>query len=180
MTEAELLSDIKKCTALKKDRLRLMHRVLDDVKLIKPLLNLSFNTTHPDSHRAAWIIELLCLYDIEIIKVHLTYFTSNLKNLRIDSAKRPMAKICSLILHPKKGLVLSQLQKQNITATCFDWMIDDSAVAVKVYAMTSLYELGKEIDWIHTELKTILEKNYSTSSAGYQCRAREILKKIKV
>ncbi|MBT8376462.1 MAG: adenylosuccinate lyase [Bacteroidia bacterium] len=177
MTEAELYKQIKNCTALKKDRLRLMESVLDELKLFHPLLKLAFNVKHPDSHRAAWIVELLCLHDLMIIKDHLNYFSSHLNELTNDSAKRPMAKICSLILHPKKGLKLTQLNKEKMTSTCFDWMIDDSAVAVKVYAITSLYELGKEKDWIHDELRIILEKNYTSSSAGYQCRAREILKK---
>jgi len=44
--------------------------------------------------------------------------------------------------------------------------------------MNSLYFLGTEFDWIHPELKTIIERDYSSQSAGFKARARHILIKI--
>ena len=156
-----------------------MHQVLEEPELFNSLLILSFNTTYSDSHRAAWIVELLCLQDIKFIEEHLDYFVNHLNILINDSAKRPMAKICSLICDPKKGLTLSISQKKKMTSACFDWMIDDSAVAVKVYAMTTLYELGKTTDWVHPALLEILEQNFAASTAGYKCRAKVVMKGIK-
>ena len=156
-----------------------MHVVLKEPSLFEPLLEMAFNSQDRDSHRAAWIVELLCLDDIGIIEDHLSFFTDHLNNLTNDSAKRPMAKICSLICHPKNGLQLSSLQKEKIISSCFDWMIDDSAVAVKVYAMTALFQIGRGIEWIYPALLEILEQHYTTSSTGYKCRAKWIMAQIK-
>ena len=74
---------------------------------------------------------------------------------------------------------MSQEHKEKIIEACFDWLIRDEKIAVKVYSMNSLYFLGTEFDWIHPELVQILEKNYPTGSKGYQARSRSIFDRIK-
>lgn len=44
--------------------------------------------------------------------------------------------------------------------------------------MTCLHYLGDEFEWIHPELKVILIKNIPNQSAGYEARAKNILKHI--
>jgi hypothetical protein len=66
-----------------------------------------------------------------------------------------------------------------ITASCFDWLIGDHKVAAKVYAMTSLLLLGRKFEWIHPELKMVIEQNYASGSAAYKARARMTLEKLK-
>jgi hypothetical protein len=67
---------------------------------------------------------------------------------------------------------------QAITEACFDWLITDTKVASKCYAIRILHLLGNQFYWIHPELKIILEKEYRNHSAGYKAVFREILKKI--
>lgn len=45
--------------------------------------------------------------------------------------------------------------------------------------MRSLQLLGKEYDWIHPELETILTKDFSAHTAAYKAVSKDILKKIK-
>ena len=73
---------------------------------------------------------------------------------------------------------LSERQIQQFIETSFDWLISDTKVAAKAYAMEILFELGKHYDWIHPELKQIISQDYSKHSAGYKARARMILKEI--
>jgi hypothetical protein len=40
--------------------------------------------------------------------------------------------------------------------------------------------LGKHYDWIHPELKAILDKDYNSHSPAYKAVEREIFNKIKV
>ena len=61
---------------------------------------------------------------------------------------------------------------------CFDWLISDQKVACQVRAMTSLYYLGTEFNWIHPELKTIIEQNIHQGSAGYKARGKKIIQLI--
>jgi len=44
--------------------------------------------------------------------------------------------------------------------------------------MDNLLLLSKESKWISEELKLALQKDYLLKSAGYQARARKILKKL--
>ena len=57
-------------------------------------------------------------------------------------------------------------------------MITDQKVAAKAYSMNTLYLLGKDFDWIHPELKRILEDNFHSGSAAFKARARHLLKKL--
>lgn len=65
-----------------------------------------------------------------------------------------------------------------IIEACFDWMISDEKVAIHAYSMQILFILGKEYNWIHTELKQILIDNMTFGSKGYIVRAKKILKAI--
>ena len=59
-------------------------------------------------------------------------------------------------------------------------VIDDQLkVAARAYSMTSLFHLGKDVNWVHDELQMVIEQNYATESVAYQARARIILKKLK-
>ena len=60
-----------------------------------------------------------------------------------------------------------------IIETCFDWMISDEKVAIHAYSMQILFNLGKENNWIHTELKQILVDNLAFRSKGYVVRAKK-------
>lgn len=86
----------------------------------------------------------------------------------------------SITIKKKSDIIkhLTKKHKEKITEVCFDWMISEEKVTVKAYSMNSLYFLGTEFDWIHPELKTIIERDYSSQSAGFKARSRHILIKI--
>jgi len=99
---------------------------------------------------------------------------------------RPMAKICEYLIlgYFKKADIkvrkaLSEEHLENIATACFDWIIGNHKVAAQAYSMTCLHLLGQKYDWIHPELKMVLEKNYAQGSAAYKARARMILAKLK-
>ena len=95
-----------------------------------------------------------------------------------SSGLYPITCLTTLTRHEKE-ILLSENQLQQITETCFDWLIKDTKVASKCYAIRALHLLGKHFDWVHPELKIILEKDYINHSAAYKAVGREILKKIK-
>ena len=64
-------------------------------------------------------------------------------------------------------------------ACCFDWLITNQKVAAEAYAMETLYLLGTEIDWIHSELVIIIEQHINTKTAAYKARGRITIEKIK-
>lgn len=106
--------------------------------------------------------------------------------MKLDSSVRPIAKICEFLIKAyfSKNInetksVLKEIHLEQITTACFDWLIGEHKVAAKAYSITSLLLLGQKYEWIHPELKMVLEKNYPEGSAAYKARARMTLAKLK-
>ena len=169
-------------TACKANRNKLTREILSNQELFPELIRHCFLVSNKNSIKAMWVLEMLCYEKIEWIQDYLDFFCSNIKNLTDDSAIRPAAKICMLLTishFKKKDMQLTENQMQQITETCFDWLLTDVKVAAKCYSIRALHLLGNHFDWIHPELKIILDKEYNNHSAAYKAVGREILKKIK-
>ncbi|WNH07846.1 adenylosuccinate lyase [Thalassobellus suaedae] len=160
--------------------------MMNNPDLIPKLLDILFRVDDKTSPRAAWVFEFMCSNNINTIIPHLDVFTEQIHKVHLDSAVRPVAKICELITKSytskqdnqiKKALTATH--KERIIEVCFDYMINDKKVAPKAYSMTTLYILGKEYDWIHPELVLILEQDFALQSAAFKARAKQILYKIK-
>lgn len=133
--------------------------------------------------KAAWVLELVCLYEIRLLLPYLERFTPKLSALKHESAIRPVSKICSLVCQlytkePEDFIGLEPKWKEDVIEASFDWLTGDHKIASQVFAMETLFLLGKESDWIHEELYSILDRDYPNRSTGYQCRARKIMDKI--
>ncbi|WP_047245100.1 hypothetical protein [Maribacter thermophilus] len=159
--------------------------VLSDPTAIKLLLEVIGQNHNPVSCKASWIMEFTVRKELAIIYPYMDDFTNVLDKVTLESSIRPMSKICELLVdaHFSAHIHKSQDHIKNnhlelITSACFDWLIGKHKVAPKAYAMTTLFLLGNKFEWIHPELKMILEQNYGKSSAAYQARARRVLKKI--
>lgn len=159
--------------------------VTDHPETFPFLLELLFEGKDRIHIKAAWIFELVCFADISLIVPYLSFYAQNLHEIHHESALRPIAKVCSFIcmtyFTDKENvfhLKLSKEDMQFMVESNFDWLIEDHKVATKAFAMETLFFLGLEIDWVHDELKLVLEKNIIHGSSGYQSRARKILNKI--
>ena len=102
-----------------------------------------------------------------------------------ESAIRPVSKIsgflASAYTSKNESTIKKYLTKEHIDViieTGFDWLIGNQKIAVKVYSMEMLYLFGKDYDWVHQELKLILEQNIVKESYGYQARGKKILRWI--
>jgi hypothetical protein len=158
----------------------------DNPNLVPKLLSILFKVDDKISPRAAWVFEFMCNEDINTIIPYLDRFTSNMHKVYMDSAVRPVAKICEFLAKAytaktdnKIKHALSKTHKERIIETCFDYMINDEKIAPKAYSMNTLFLLGKEYNWVHPELALILERDFQMQSSGFKARARHILEKIK-
>lgn len=159
--------------------------VLENPELFPFLLELVFENKIKTAIKASWVLELVCMEQIKLMALHLNYFTERLKKLDHESILRPLSKICFFITNTYCSSNSNQINKnltmQNKTQMIevnFDWLIENRKVATQVFAMDTLYFLGLEFDWVHQELKLILEQNLSKGSPGYQVRAKRTLKKL--
>ena len=185
MTLEEFYEELSYVNASRENRLKYANIVLKDMSLFPKLIDIMFRVDDKVSSRAAWVFEFVCAEYIYAIIPYLDTFTSNLKKVHLDSAVRPMSKVCGFIAstyYSKEPNTLKKALKpqhiERIIEASFDWMISDGKIAPKAYAMDSLFLFGKDYNWIHPELALILEQDFPTQSAGYKVRAKRILKKI--
>ena len=170
----------------RENRERVANIVLDDNRLVKHLISITFDVTNKSSTKAAWILEWLCTHhQIELILPYLDEFTSKIKTLQFDSAIRPCAKICEQLAiaycNKNNNDIKKQLQQNHIELiieTGFDWLLTPQKIAVRAYTMNTLYLFGLQKDWIHKELKNIIETKIIHESKGTKARGKHILKLI--
>ncbi|KAB1069369.1 adenylosuccinate lyase [Tamlana haliotis] len=186
MTTAQLYEELNQVNHSKEKRLHYANLILANPDLLPKLLDILFMVDDKMSPRAGWVLEFMCSENIAPLLPYLDVFTKNIHKVHLDSAVRPVAKICELLAkhytskeaNPVKT-TLTTTHKDHIIETCFDYMINDEKVAAKAYGMTTLFMLGYEYDWVHPELKLILNRDFAIQSSAFKARARHILKKMK-
>jgi len=171
---------IENMTAHRASRQELADTVLGHHQWIPELLFIGFSVSNKNAHKACWVLELVFLDKIELLLPHLDFFCNNLQQISHESALRPVSKIIMLLMNAdfKHHYYITNNQKQILAEACMDWLISDSKVATKCYSIRALYVLGFTFQWIHPELKIILDQNYHQQSAAYKAVTREILKKM--
>jgi hypothetical protein len=186
MTKAQLHEALDYVNATREKRTEMANMVCENPDLVLPLLEICFEFDNPISAKACWVMEFTVKESLAYLFPHLDFFTENIGKAHLDSAVRPLAKVCELLMKSffnrtsiETKSILTEEHLKKITTACFDWLIGEHKVATKAYSMASLFLLGKKYEWIHTELKMVLEQNYNDGSAAYKARARMVLGKLK-
>ena len=169
--------------AKRENRQRVANIVLENQILFKDLVAITFDVDNKTSIKASWILEWICTHHhLNWILPHLDEFTLGIKNVKFDSVIRPCAKICEHLStayyskfdnEVKQKLSLKHIDE--IIETSFDWLITPQKIAVRAYTMNTLYFFGLEKDWIHPELKHLIETKIIHESKGCKARGRFIL-----
>ena len=180
---SELATIIAQTTGYKSSRQATANYVMANVELMNDFMQICFENTNPDHYKGCWVMELIAYEKLNWFQKYLDLICSNSKTLTNESAIRPLSKVIFLLLEAhyktlKNEIHFTEEQRQELIELNFDWLITDTKVASKVYAMRSLLLLGKEYDWIHPELETILAKDFSNHTAAYRAVSKDILKKI--
>lgn len=174
---------IANSTAHRPIRDELSGQVFNNPVLFQELIEMALDLPDKNHHKACWTLELVLEKEIDWLKDFLPRFCETLPLYKHEGAVRSVSKIClfSVKNHLKRRQgFLSPAQLQQITEACFDWLITDTKVASKAYAMRTLYLIGKGEDWIYPELQVILQQGFALHSAAYKSAAKEILQKISI
>jgi hypothetical protein len=179
--KTDLVLKIDQSTAHRKSREQLSNYVLRHLDVLQDFLQIAFDPTHENHVKAFWSLELVCEKKIKLFVPYLDQFCEVLPQLKDDSAIRPATKICLFLAksnHRKNGISLTHEQEHSLIEALIDRLIQNEKVAAKVYAMRALFVLGKKYNWVHDELKIIIEQDYANHSAAYQAATRNLLKKL--
>lgn len=185
-SDNSLYAMLQNLKAYRKDRLEAAYVVIQNPDGMEELLGYCTEVNDPISYKAAWVLEMVFLENPATFYPYIDYFFQILPQLTHVSAIRPFGKIGSILCetfyqsenHPIHKLLKISHRKQ-LVETCFDWLISNQKTAAKAYAMQSLFELGKEFEWIHPELQQIIQNNYELELPAYRARARMVLKSLK-
>lgn len=179
--KSQMYQKIEESTCHVTSRKMVSNFAMKDENHLKEMIQLAFDTKHELHVKAFWSLDLVCEKKLKLFVPYIDLFCEVLPTLKNDSAIRPATKICMFLAksnHRKNGISLTQEQEHNLIEALIDRLIQDEKVAAKVYAMKALFVLGKKYDWVHDELKTIIEQDYSNHSAAYQAATRNLLKKL--
>ena len=145
------------------------------------LLEIAFETKDKTAIKAAWILDIIACQKQLLFIPYLNTFCKQIHQLTNESAKRPFAKVAAILtLESRKGnkIVFTKKQQEQLVEIHFDWLTTKSAIAVKVYSMETLYQLGYDSPWVHPALKLILVQNLSAESPAYRAHGKKILKSL--
>jgi len=176
-----ILKGIKNAKRIYRDKAA--EGILDNLDLIPKLIDKIYDIEDPLHIKAAWVLELVCLRHIMLLNPYIHPFINGMSTLKHESALRPVSKVCSLwsTYYFSEGpteISISKQDKEQIISCNFDWLIEDHKVATQVYAMDTLKLWGNKVNWVHQELKSVLQKNADAGSSGYKAHARKILKNL--
>ena len=173
-------------TAKRENRQRIANIVLEQAFLFEELVTITFWIDKKISIKAAWVLEWICTHqNLDFILPYLKEFTSKISSLKFDSAIRPCAKICEYLATAyyaksanKTKETLTLVHIDAIVETGFDWLITPQKIAVRAYTMNTLYLFGLEKEWIHPELKHLIETKIIHESKGTKARGKHVIKLI--
>ena len=173
-------------TAKRENRQRIANIVLEQAFLFEELVTITFWIDKKISIKAAWVLEWICTHqNLDFILPYLKEFTSKISSLKFDSAIRPCAKICEHLATAyyaksanKTKEILTLVHIDAIVETGFDWLITPQKIAVRAYTMNTLYLFGLEKEWIHPELKHLIETKIIHESKGTKARGKHLIKLI--
>ena len=186
MSKTPLQEVLSYSTARRENRLNAAQWILEHPESMEELLKYTMEPHKDLSVKASWALEFVYIERPEELWPYLDFFFNNFRRPTNDSIVRPISHICERICisnYKKEDPALqdsfTQQHKEKLIDAAFDWLITDQKVACQVRAMTCLFHLGTEFDWIHEELKQILLKNMHSGSGGYISRGRKTLDEIR-
>ncbi|MGJ8684171.1 MAG: adenylosuccinate lyase [Nonlabens sp.] len=184
MNLTQLKSDLKNLKAYKAERVRLGVATVE-YQLLPELIELC----RPESgvsHQACWSLEQSFLLHEESCYPFLEEICA-LHELNINSSgMRSLLKMSSILskkYYSKKPSTVQKLlttsMRESMVEGCFEEFISTDKTANMAYAVYSLFEFGKEFDWIYPELQPILSQKLDEDYGnGFKSSARRIIAKL--
>lgn len=143
----------------------------DNQQLFDELVNILVWGEERQAYIAAWVFGHSGEKYPKLLNAHLKTIITHLKNDVADGVKRAIVRVLQWIEIPE------ELQGELVN-TCFELLENPkTAIAIKVFSMTILYNISKTQD-IKQELRLVIESQLDNASSGFRSRAKKILTKL--
>jgi hypothetical protein len=165
--EEELLKEHSKHQTLK-----IANYIGNDSSKFAALMKLVLGNNELLCQRSAWVMSSSFDKHPQLIAPYLRQLIDNLSNNVHDAVKRNSLRILQHIDIPEE----LQGTACNI---CFNLLqSNDTAIAIKVFAMTVIKNICKQEPELTNELISVLQLQMPTASSGFISRANKILKEV--
>lgn len=131
-----------------------------------------FTAPHPINQRAAGVIETVTRSSPAFIIPHVDRMINSFTEFKVDGVKRNFMKIFT-------RTDFNEEQMGLLTDICFDCIMNNKeSIAVRVFAMETLYNISNTYPDIKKELILVIEEVMQLGIPAFIARGRGILKKL--
>ena len=125
------------------------------------------------AQRAAWSVSWAAQKRPELVQPYAGVLISQLKRTDVHNA------VIRNSLRILEDLDIPEEFHGEVMDACFQFLQKrDTAIAIKAFALTVLFNLSKIYPDIKNELRVIIEENMDYETAAYKSRGRKILAKL--
>ncbi len=168
--------DIKKALMDKQSKaqvVKISNYIGADKKRFARLMDLFFGDDLRISQRASWVLSHCVDKYPALIMPYLEKMINQVDQAKHNAIKRNTVRIMADIELPEELLGIA-------ADVCFRFLDNpQEAIAVRVFSMSVCYNITLKEPALANELRLIIEDHYEHGSAGFQSRARRILKALK-
>ena len=165
----EILKEHSKAHALK-----IAAYACESKKNFKELMNCFLDNEYRLAQRAAWSVSWAARKKPGMVSPHIKDLVAVLQKKNVhDAVIRNSVRVLQELDIPEKyhGAVM---------AACFKFLESPATpVAIKVFSLTTLFNLSKTYSEIQSELKLIIEENWENETVAFRSRGRKILSRLK-
>lgn len=172
-TEVELIEELLKEHS-KRQCDKIVKYIGNDSTKFAHLIEVFLAGSYRITQRAAWPLSCCVEENSRLINPHLNSVLKFVEKPDASEAvKRNVVRLLQFIEIPKRN-------QGRVANICFNFFRDkDEAIAVRVFSMTVLANLSKEIPELKNELIPLIEDELPFASAGFISRGRKLLKQLK-
>ena len=150
---------------------------------LRELIDLTFHPKEQIGFKAAWNLENVYFYHRALFLKDAVYFLNSFSVQQNPSARRHFLRILCFMTAKKatsaEKEIIDAYETSELVETIFGWLIEEKmAVAVKVFAITSLANLAVKHDWIKDELLQTIDYLVDKESIAFFARAKQIRKQL--
>jgi len=150
----------------------LVDKIEEDPDVFEEVWEIMLEDTYPLSMRASWVICHFAKKHPYFLEPRLSEIIANLPAISTESVWRNMLNIISMLPIPEE-------HRGYLFDLCFGLVESPgTAIAVRAYAMTILYNISNKEPELKPELIILFESQMENASGGIYARSKILLKKL--
>lgn len=164
---------LKQQIHFKKDALAIAGFAVSSDENFRELIDCLLSKDIRVAQRAAWSVNWAAQKNPEMIQPYIGILVDQLKKTDVHNA------VIRNSLRILENLTIPEQFQGEVMDACFMFLQKrDTAIAIKAFALTVVFNLSKIHPEIINELRFIIQKNMPYETAAYQSRGKKILAKL--